>query len=165
MARRDEMLGLNEYLAHLAKCLLFASLSGHRTIGLEYGKASAGAFLATALATEYLVGLPGAVPVVMDLASMARVTKLPEEQLKKLAESTPVFAPGLEHMVGVGAFAKVWDPTKPLDDQFEEALRLASAVDQRDVLGEERKGRPAAASVAREVIRQAIGTIGHAPST
>ena len=47
MARRDEMRGLNEYLAHLAKCLLLASQQGHRTIGLEYGKAAAGAFLAT----------------------------------------------------------------------------------------------------------------------
>ena len=35
MARRDEMIGLNEYLAHLAKCLLLASQLGHRTIGLE----------------------------------------------------------------------------------------------------------------------------------
>jgi malonate decarboxylase gamma subunit len=56
MARRDEMIGLYEYLAHLAKCLLLASEQGHRTIGLEYGKAAAGAFLATALATDRLVG-------------------------------------------------------------------------------------------------------------
>ena len=48
MARHAEMIGLNEYLAHLAKCLLLASQSGHRTVGLEYGKAAAGAFLATA---------------------------------------------------------------------------------------------------------------------
>ncbi len=46
MARRDEMRGLNEYLSHLAKCLLLASQEGHRTIGLEYGKDAAGAFLA-----------------------------------------------------------------------------------------------------------------------
>ena len=77
MARRDEMRGLNEYLAHLAKCLLLASQQGHRTIGLEYGQAAAGAFLATALATYFLVGLPDAEPVVMDLPSMSRVTKLP----------------------------------------------------------------------------------------
>jgi malonate decarboxylase gamma subunit len=69
MARRDEMRGLNEYLAHLAKCLLLASHEGHRTLGLEYGKAAAGAFLATALATDRLVGLPGAQPTVMDSRS------------------------------------------------------------------------------------------------
>jgi malonate decarboxylase gamma subunit len=99
MARRDEMLGLNEYLAHLAKCLLLASHQGHRTIGLEYGKAAAGAFLATALATDRLIGLPGAEPTVMDLPSMSRVTKLPEDKLRELAKSTPVFAPGLDHLV------------------------------------------------------------------
>jgi malonate decarboxylase gamma subunit len=49
MARRDEMRGLNEYLAHLAKCLLLASQQGHRTIGLEYGKAAAGAALLKAI--------------------------------------------------------------------------------------------------------------------
>jgi hypothetical protein len=77
MARRDEMRGLNEYLAHLAKCLPLASQQGHRTIGLEYGKATAGPFLATALATDFLVGLPGTEPVVMALPSISRVTKLP----------------------------------------------------------------------------------------
>ncbi|MGI4950947.1 MAG: biotin-independent malonate decarboxylase subunit gamma, partial [Janthinobacterium lividum] len=103
MARRDEMRGLNEYLGHLAKCLLLASHLGHRTIGLEYGKAAAGAFLATALATDILVALPGAEPAVMDMPSIARVTKLPESRLIELSRTTPVFAPGLDHMVGVGA--------------------------------------------------------------
>ncbi len=37
MSRRDELLGLNEYLAHLAKCLLLAESAGHRTIALLYG--------------------------------------------------------------------------------------------------------------------------------
>jgi malonate decarboxylase gamma subunit len=91
MARRDEMRGLNEYLAHLAKCLLLASQHGHRTIGLEYGKAAAGAFLATALATDRLIGLPGAEPAVMDLPSMSRVTKLPMDKLKELAKRNPTW--------------------------------------------------------------------------
>src|ERR1700734_1763678 len=129
MARRDEMIGLNEYLAHLAKCLLLASQQGHRTIGLEYGKAAAGAFLATALATDCLVGLPGAEPSVMDLPSMSRVTKLPEERLKELSKKSPVFAPGLDHMVQMGAIANVWDPAQPLDAQLEQALAVASPDD------------------------------------
>jgi malonate decarboxylase gamma subunit len=105
MARRDEMRGLNEYLAHLAKCLLLASHQGHPTIGLEYGKAAAGAFLATALATDRLVGLPGAEPSVMDLPSISRVTKLPLETLKQLSKTTPVFAPGLDPLFQMGALA------------------------------------------------------------
>ncbi len=59
MSKRDELLGLNECLAHLAKCLLHADALGHPTIGLLYGHAAAGAFIATALATRTLVALPG----------------------------------------------------------------------------------------------------------
>ena len=47
MSRRDELMGLNEYLAHLAKSLMLAERSGHRTIGLLYGGSAAGAFIAT----------------------------------------------------------------------------------------------------------------------
>jgi malonate decarboxylase gamma subunit len=157
MARRDEMRGLNEYLAHLAKCLLLASQQGHRTIGLEYGKAAAGAFLATALATDRLIGLPGAEPSIMDLPSMARVTKLPLDTLKQLAKTTPVFAPGLDHLLQVGAVTEVWDPRKPLDEQLEESLRNTSPTDTRDELGAQRKGRLMAAKVAKRVIAEATG--------
>ena len=157
MARRDEMRGLNEYLAHLAKCLLLASHLGHPTIGLEYGKAAAGAFLATALATDRLVGLPGAEPTVMDLPSMSRVTKLPLDTLKELAKTTPVFAPGLDNLLLMGAVTDIWDPKKSLDEQFEEALRNASAADTRDELGAQRKGRTMAAAVAKRVLARATG--------
>jgi malonate decarboxylase gamma subunit len=159
MERRDEMRGLNEYLGHLAKCLLVASHLGHRTIGLEYGKAAAGSFLATALATDVLFGLPGAEPAVMDMPSIARVTKLPEERLLELAKSTAVFAPGLDHMVFVGAVSAVWDRAKPLDVQLEAALAAASPNDLRDMVGAERKGRPMAADVAKRVI--AVATAFH----
>jgi malonate decarboxylase gamma subunit len=164
MARRDEMRGLNEYLAHLAKCLLLASQQGHRTIGLEYGKAAAGAFLATALATDRLVGLPGAEPTVMDLHSMSRVTKLPLDTLKQLAKTTPVFAPGLDHLLQMGAVAEIWDLKKPLDEQLEETLRNASPADTRDEQGAQRKGRPMAARVAKQVIAEATGRGGDVAS-
>ncbi len=165
MARREEMLGLNEYLAHLAKCLLLASREGHRTLGLEYGKASAGAFLATALATDSLVGLPGAEPAVMDLPSMARVTKLPEAKLKELTKTTPIFAPGLENLAKTGAVAEVWDPKKPLDEQLEASLAKTEGKDIRDRLGAEREGRKVAAAVAQRVIAEATGRSaqGHDP--
>lgn len=157
MSRREEMLGLNEYLAHLAKCLLLASQEGHRTIGVEYGRAAAGAFLATALATDTLVGLPGAEPVVMDLPSVARVTKLPLDKLKELAKTTPVFAPGLDHLAQTGAVVAIWDPKKPLDEQLEAAIADASPEDKRDRLGAERKGRLMAAKVAEQVVAVAVG--------
>jgi hypothetical protein len=45
------------------------------------------------LATRPLVALPGADPVVMDLPSMSKLTKLSLDVLKEKARSTPVFAP------------------------------------------------------------------------
>ncbi|MFG1463367.1 biotin-independent malonate decarboxylase subunit gamma [Xanthobacter sp. DSM 24535] len=157
MSRHDEMLGLNEYLSHLAKCLMLASRSGHPTIGLNYGKAAAGAFLATAGATDVLVALPGAEPSVMDLPSMARVTKLPLEKLTDLSKTTPVFAPGLASMSAVGAVAQTWDPSQPLAPQLDATLAGITAHDRRDVLGAERGGRPLAAIIARRVAAQAGG--------
>ncbi len=91
MARRDELLGLNEYLAHLVKSLALAAALGHRTVSLLFGQAAAGAFIAAALSSQSLVALPGAEPSVMDLPSISRVTKLPLEQLERLAKSTPIF--------------------------------------------------------------------------
>jgi len=46
MSKRDELLGLNEFLAHLAKSLIYADLHGRLTIGLLNGHTAAGAFLA-----------------------------------------------------------------------------------------------------------------------
>lgn len=151
MSRRDELLGLNEYLAHLAKALLLAEAHGHRTIGLLYGGSAAGAFIATALAARTLVALPGAHPAVMDLPSMARVTKLPLEVLQAKAESTPVFAPGLENLAQTGAIHTVWDPAKPLSGQLSAVLAAPPEADARDRLGLERGGRPKAAAIAARV--------------
>src|ERR1700722_20983650 len=115
MSRHEEMLGLYEYLSHPAKCLLLSTQEGHRTIWVEYCKAAAGSFLATELAAETLIGLPGAEPAVKDLPSMARVTKLPLDRLTELAKTTPVFAPGLDHLAQTGAVASIWDPQQPLE--------------------------------------------------
>ncbi len=151
MTRHAEMIGLNEYCAHLAKCLLLASHSGHRTVGFEYGQAVAGAFLATALATDVLVTIKEAQPAVMDLPSIARVTKLPEDKLAKLAKTTPVFAPGVEPMVQTGAVTTVWDADTSLADQLAATLADAQQHDDRDVVGKQRGGRPVAADVAQRV--------------
>ena len=151
MARHAEMVGLNEYCAHLAKCLLLASREGHRTIGFEYGKAAAGALLATALATDVLVAIEGAEPVVMDLPSIARVTKLPEQKLAELAKTTPVFAPGLDPLFKTGAVMMIWDVGTSFDAQLVETLKDMTGEDRRDVLGKERGGRMVAKDVAQRV--------------
>jgi len=152
MSKRQELLGLNEYLAHVAKCLIYADMHGRPTIGILYGHSAAGAFLATALATRVLVGLPGADPVVMDLPSMAKVTKLSIEVLEEKAKSTAVFAPGLRNLAQTGAVHITWDEAVPLIDQLEALLRdMPDARDRRDALGKKRSGRLKAADIAERV--------------
>lgn len=152
MSKRDELLGLNEFLAHLAKCLIYADMHGRPTIGILYGHSAAGAFLATALATRVLVGLPGASPAVMDLPSMSKVTKLSVEVLEEKAKSTPVFAPGLENLAQTGAVHRIWSETDSLAAQLDALLAdLPDIRDIRDSLGKERKGRIKAAEIAERV--------------
>lgn len=155
MSRRDELLGLNECLAHLAKALLLADANGHPTIGLIYGHSAAGAFIATALATRVLVALPGANPSVMDLPSVARITKLPLDTLERMARSTPVFAPGLDNMVRAGAVQAVLDAGNPLGPQIAALIADPPVSDTRDALGKARGGRAIAHDIAARVIRAA----------
>lgn len=157
MSRRDELLGLNEFLAHLTKALIHADMTGRPTVGLLYGHSAAGAFLATALATRVLVGLPSADPAVMDLPSMAKVTKLPIEVLQERAKSTPVFAPGLQNLARTGAVHLTWNEAVPLVGQLETLLTdMPEAGDRRDALGKERSGRLKAYDVAERVHELAL---------
>jgi malonate decarboxylase gamma subunit len=152
MSRRDELLGLNEYLAHLSKCLALAAKEGHRTVSILYGHAAAGAFIATALSSQVLVALPSADPSVMDLPSIARVTKLPLDQLKELAKATPIFAPGLEPLFATGAVAEIWNPETSLADALRTLLARDQEIDdRRGEMGFARKGRLWAARVAQLV--------------
>lgn len=156
MSRRDELLGLSETLAHLAKSLRLAEERGHRTVGILYGGSAAGAFIATALACGTLVAMPGAHPEVMDLPSMSRVTKLSIDVLEEKAKSTPVFAPGLDNLFATGAIASIWDICAPLEAQLEAVLATPTPSDQRGAIGLERGGRPKAFDIADEVKRLAI---------
>jgi malonate decarboxylase gamma subunit len=156
MARRDELLGLNEYLAHLVKSLTLAAMHGHRTVSILFGPAAAGAFIATALSSQSLVALPGAEPHVMDLPSISRVTKLPLEQLEELAKSTPIFAPGVAPLFAIGAMAETWAANEPFAPRLAALLQLPVATsDPRDRIGFERKGRLLAQKIAERVAAEA----------
>jgi malonate decarboxylase gamma subunit len=156
MARRDELLGLNEYLAHLFKSLTLATMHGHRTVSVLYGHAAAGAFIATALPSQSLVALPGAEPSVMDLPSISRVTKLPLEQLNELAKSTPIFAPGVEPLFATGAVTENWAANEPFAPRLAALLRQpVTNSDPRDQIGFERKGRLLARQIAERVATEA----------
>ena len=163
MARRDELLGLNEYLAHLAKSFALAGAHGHRTVSVLFGHAAAGAFIATALSTQSLVTLPGAKPSVMDLPSISRVTKLPLEKLKELAKSTSIFAPGVEALFAIGAVVENWEPDQPFGPRLAAVLRQPLPIsDLRDQIGLERKGRILARRISERVAAETLADRGRA---
>jgi malonate decarboxylase gamma subunit len=156
MARRDELLGLNEYLAHLAKSLYLASATGSRPLGILYGAASAGAMVATAMAVDRLVAVPGASPSVMNLAAMARITKLPVERLESMAGETPVFAPGVDAMYRVGGILESWNDPADYAGRLVSLLASDLSEDDRDRTGAARGGRAKAAAIAARVCEEAL---------
>ena len=92
----------------------------------------------------------------MDLKLMYSVTTIPIEKLQDRAKTTPVFAPGAEHLVVTGAIHETWDGSQPYADRLKSLLQTKPGEpDRRDQLGLERKGRLMAAPVAERVGKEA----------
>ena len=149
LARRDELLGINGYFAHLAQTLDLARRRGARLVTLVYGESVSGGFLSFGLMADHIHALPDAQVRVMDLRAMARVTKQPLEKLQALSQSSPVFAPGVENYVAMGAVDSIWNGD--LAACLLQALRTPADGDCRAVRGAERGGRMLAARVAAAV--------------
>lgn len=149
MSRRDELLGLNGYLGHLAACVELARRSGHRVIALVTGEAVSAGALALGFVADEVHALEGARLGVMALPAMARVTKIPLDRLERLSAGSAVLAPGLDGYVRLGAIASIWRP--PLAAALEAALARPAEPDARATLGAQRGGRTLALEVARRV--------------
>jgi malonate decarboxylase gamma subunit len=146
LRRRDEMLGINSYMAHLGKCVELARRRGHRIVGLVYDQALSGGFITSGLIADACYALPDATIRVMGLPAMARITKVPLERLEELALDNPVFAPGPENYLRMGGVAGIWH--EDLAACLERALAAAGPEDRRAELGLERGGRKLALPVA-----------------
>lgn len=149
LRRRDEMLGINSYMAHLGKCIELARRRGHRIVGLVYDQALSGGFITSGLMADACYALPDATIRVMGLPAMARITKVPLERLEELAVDNPVFAPGPENYLRMGGVAAIWHGD--LAAAMEQALLDAAPEDRRAELGLERGGRKLARPVAAAV--------------
>jgi malonate decarboxylase gamma subunit len=156
LRRRDEMLGINSYMAHLGKCIDYARRCGHKVIGLVYDQALSGGFITSGLMADACYALPDATIRVMGLAAMARITKVPEARLAELAQSNPVFAPGAENYLAMGGIEAIWK--NDLAASLAQALASAGSTDGRAALGLERGGRRLAAPVAQAVAGDAGAT-------
>lgn len=152
LRRRDELLGINRYMGHLAQCVGLARMRGHRVIGLVYDQALSGGFLASGMMADLCAALPDAEIRVMNLPAMARVTRQPEERLRALAAKSPVFAPGAINYVQMGAVDGLWDGD--LAGRLRDALARADARDRRSEAGLARGGRLLAKTIAERVLRE-----------
>lgn len=150
LRHRDEMLGINGYMAHLGKCVELARRSGHRIVALVYDQALSGGFITSGLMADACYALPDATIRVMGLPAMARITKVPEERLTELAQDNPVFAPGPENYLRMGGIQAIWrgDLAAALTD----ALALQSDGDVRSALGLARGGRGLAQRVVDAIV-------------
>ena len=146
LRHRDELLGIHRYMAHLAQCVELARARGHRVLALVYDQALSGGFLASGMMADLCAALPEAEIRVMNLPAMARVTRLPEERLKALAKTSPVFAPGASNYVQMGAVDALW--TGDLSAHLTAALHDAPPTDTRRALGHARGGRALASIIA-----------------
>jgi len=146
---RDEMLGINRYMAHLGCCIALARQRGHRVLGLVYDQALSGGFITSGLMADACYALPDAEIRVMRLPAMARVTKISEERLQQLSESNPVFAPGVQNFVSMGGIHSLWQGD--LQAQLLAALDAPQHGDRRAADGALRGGRKLAAAVAERV--------------
>ena len=150
LRHRDELLGINSYMAHLGKCVEVARQRGHRILGLIYDQALSGGFIPNAMMADLCAALPGAEIRVMGLPAMARITRIAEERLRDLSAVSPVFAPGAINYVKMGAVDALWEGD--LSACLLEMLGRADAGDHRSERGEERGGRALARPVAERVL-------------
>jgi malonate decarboxylase gamma subunit len=150
LSRRDELLGNNGCLAHLAKCLEVARVRGHRVLSLVYDQAVSGGFLAAGMIADRTYALPDARIHVMNLPAMSRITQIPLDRLEALCESSAVFAPGVSSFHKLGIVEGVWDGD--LSAALDKALATASNEDTRSETGRARGGRMLAADIAARVM-------------
>lgn len=153
LRHRDEMLGINSYMAHLGKCVDLARRQGHPILGLVYDQALSGGFITSGLMADACYALPDSTIRVMGLPAMARITKVPEERLIALASSNPVFAPGPENYLRMGGIEAIWQDD--LSTQLELALQQVDGNqggDQRSGLGLARGGRKLAQPVIDAIL-------------
>lgn len=157
LRHRDEMLGINSYMAQLAKCIDLARRQQHKIVGLVYDQALSGGFITSGLMADACYALPDATIRVMGLPAMARITKVPEARLTELAKSNPVFAPGAVNYLHMGGIEAIWDAD--LAGQLIQALNQinsqANPQDQRSAAGLQRGGRSQAWQVTQSVIDHA----------
>ena len=141
LSMRDEWLGMYAYFAHLLTCLHLARKNGNKIISIIYNQAIGGSFIAFGMMADRIFALKNTKLAVMWLEGMAKVTKIDIEILRRISETSPVFAPGVENFKKLGGIHDVL----ALNEIAQHLLAVTQAKDisddNRAELGKQYGGR------------------------
>ena len=151
LAMRDEWLGMYTYFAHLLKCLHLARKQGNRLISLVYNQAIGGSFIAFGMMADRIYALSHAKLAVMWLEGMAKVTKLDIDMLRKISETSPVFAPGVENFKKLGGLHEVLTLAQVSEHLLQTLKETSLEIDNRAQLGKKYNGRTKAYDVITKI--------------
>ena len=151
LAKHDEWLGMYAYFAHILKCLHLARKQGNKLISLVYNQAIGGSFIAFGMMADRIYALSHAKLAVMWLEGMAKVTKIDIDVLRKISETSPVFAPGVDNFKQLGGLHRVLT----LADVSAELLTTLNepgiTIDNRAELGKKFGGRTKAYDIIQKI--------------
>lgn len=151
LSMRDEWIGMYAYFAHLLKCLHLARQNGNKIITLIYNQAIGGSFIAFGMMADRIYALKNTQLAVMWLEGMSKVTKIDIDVLRKISQTSPVFAPGVENFKKLGGLHKVLD----LDEIPQQLLLTLQeqniSNDNRAELGKQYGGRKEAYDIIKTI--------------
>jgi len=164
----EEIIGMNKATVSYQLALSEARKSGHPTVALVVGRAISGAFLCHGLHAGAVLCLSdryNTMVHVMPLTSIARIVKIPLEELQRRTAGSPVFASGptFVHKLG-GINAIIDDMAQARGKVIAAAANLRKTYPREEengagpagrmLLGIERGGRPATARVMEQMRRE-----------
>lgn len=148
---RDEWLGMYAYFAHLLKCLHLARQHGNKMISIIYNQAIGGSFIAFGLMADRIFALKNASLAVMWLEAVAKVIKIDIEVLKKISETSPVFAPGVDNFKKLGGIHEVLELSEVPQHLLAVLQQKNCAKDNRAAQGKKYGGRTKAYDIIRAI--------------
>ena len=151
LAKYDEWLGMYAYFAHILKCLHLARKQGNKIISLVYNQAIGGSFIAFGMMADRIYALSHAKLAVMWLEGMAKVTKIDIDVLRKISETSPVFAPGVENFKQLGGLHTVLSLSDVSDELLKTLNEEGITIDNRAILGKKYGGRTKAYDIIQNI--------------
>ncbi|MDR3501208.1 MAG: biotin-independent malonate decarboxylase subunit gamma [Legionella sp.] len=138
---RDEWLGMYGYFSHLLSCLHLARQNGNKLIALVYNQAIGGSFIAFGMMADRIYALHNTELAVMWLEGMAKVTKLDIDLLRKISETSAVFAPGVDNFKKLGGLHDVLHLNEVSEKLLMTLEEADLSEDNRAELGKKYGGR------------------------